>query len=1115
LRYFKRGLVTAKGDVKRLFLCAAGRDEYLTPIGDIVMRFLQISIACTVIVSLCLAPETAQAQPVLYVDDDAAAGGDGDTWATAFQHLQDALAAASASGGTVTEIRVAAGTYKPDQGQNQTAGNREATFQLLNGVALNGGYAGLNTPDPDARDIETNETILSGDLNRDDRPGFANNLENAYHVVTASGTDTTAVLDGVTITGGNANANSAGDPNGKGAGISNHGGSPTLADVTLRWNVAKHQAGMLSQSGDITLTSCTFIGNRAEGDCGGLGNSQGYASLTDCVFIENVAANGYSKRGDGGAFFNNGEAILLRCTFMGNSAERGGAVHSGSSTGFLTIKNCSFRDNIAKDTSSGGTGGAVANGGKGRMIISECTFLQNSAEGGGGGALSSHGRYCSISVSNCLFAENSAARGGGMYNSGSDSDTVVVNCRFHGNQATDKGGGFYDYSSLSGAAAHPILSSLINCVLSGNTATSGGALYSSGGDTTAINCSFAENSALETGGAIDHRGGHIGDRAVMHVVNAIFWRNLAAGAGGENAQIHIDDASIDVNYSLIEGLTGNFGGTGNIGDAPLFLDADGPDNLPVTLDDNLRLAEGSPCINSGDTTALPPDTMDLNGNGDTDEPIPYDLDHTHRVASGTVDLGPYEGARLALIFEGVPASVPEGETATFTVTPADNPQGSLQISISGLSGDPDISVQSGSTLRFNSGNYRIPQTVTLAAAPDPDAIAGVVVLRLVRQRYFHRRPATAPSQTPPRSRPSGSERSAVLGNGVTPLADIIAKEVDTSNPPRRHVKADATGANNGLSWSDAYQELQDALAEADMPGVEVSEVWVAEGTYKPSVPNGDRQATFQLVGGVGLYGGFFGTETERDQRDPQANTTILSGDLNDDDDLDPNNIWDNSEQVIRYRNENATTILDGFTITGGNSIGGFYSSGGGIHMKDAYGLVIKQCVFLGNTSGYGGAIACFRGSATVTDCMFLTNGSSNEGGAVRIQYSSFTLTNCEFRENRSTQGGAICAEYGSEVVISDCQFQDHHSGYGAAIYHNEGTLTLSRSTFSGNRAALGGALAIANAIVTVSDCTFMHNSNSSWNDGKGGAVSAYGSNTQFINCYFGSNEVSGEGYAQG
>jgi hypothetical protein len=121
-----------------------------------------------------------------FVNDDVV-GGDGSSWASAFNDLQDALATATAG----DEIWVAAGTYKPT-----TDGNREISFNLESGVSLYGGFAGTET-DLDERDWEVNSTVLSGDIGV---PGSV--VDNSYHVVYASGI-TGVTLDGLTITGGN------------------------------------------------------------------------------------------------------------------------------------------------------------------------------------------------------------------------------------------------------------------------------------------------------------------------------------------------------------------------------------------------------------------------------------------------------------------------------------------------------------------------------------------------------------------------------------------------------------------------------------------------------------------------------------------------------------------------------------------------------------------------------------------------------------------------------------------------------------------------------------------------------------------------------------------------
>ncbi len=131
---------------------------------------------------------------IIVVDASATGNNDGSNWADAYTQLQSALAVASSG----DEIRVAKGVYKPAG----ISGDRTATFQLLNGVTIKGGYAGSSSPDPNTRDIDAYETILSGDLNGDDDANSANNSENSYHIVTGGGTDATAILDGFTITGG-------------------------------------------------------------------------------------------------------------------------------------------------------------------------------------------------------------------------------------------------------------------------------------------------------------------------------------------------------------------------------------------------------------------------------------------------------------------------------------------------------------------------------------------------------------------------------------------------------------------------------------------------------------------------------------------------------------------------------------------------------------------------------------------------------------------------------------------------------------------------------------------------------------------------------------------------
>jgi hypothetical protein len=275
-------------------------------------------IICIAILSLCAATSAR----IIYVDDDANGLGDGSSWKNAFVYLQDALALARTIHKSV-EIRVAQGTYRPDQGANQTGLKHdapphasEATFELVEGLVLKGGYAGVLEPDPNARDVHKYQTTLSGDLLGNDVPtGSPERLlneptrwDNCRHVVTGAQLTAATVLDGFSITGGSHTAIPRGGQDWGGPGIYLIGASPTLANCWLHGN-------------------CIRVG-----DGGALFNYAGSKpTVVNCIFSDNFAARG-------GAISNNwydSNAKVINCTFHNNWAVRGGAVFNG-----CIVSNC-------------------------------------------------------------------------------------------------------------------------------------------------------------------------------------------------------------------------------------------------------------------------------------------------------------------------------------------------------------------------------------------------------------------------------------------------------------------------------------------------------------------------------------------------------------------------------------------------------------------------------------------------------------------------------------------------------------------------------------------------------------------------------------------------------
>mgnify|MGYP001007970404 FL=1 len=114
------------------------------------------------------------------------------------------------------------------------------------------------------------------------------------------------------------------------------------------------------------------------------------------------------------------------------------------------------------------------------------------------------------------------------------------------------------------------------------------------------------------------------------------------------------------------------------------------------------------------------------------------------------------------------------------------------------------------------------------------------------------------------------------------------------------------GSNTGVSWANAFTSLQSALNPTC--GI-VDEIWVAHGVYTPGITYSD---TFKVKPNVGLYGGFAGTETTRDERDWVANVTVLSGDIGGDDITDANGVV-TTPADIRGTNAYHVVWMDGKT----------------------------------------------------------------------------------------------------------------------------------------------------------------------------------------------------------
>ena len=342
---------------------------------------------------------------------------------------------------------------------------------------------------------------------------------------------------------------------------------------------------------------------------------------------------------------------------------------------------------------------------------------------------------------------------------------------------------------------------------------------------------------------------------------------------------------------------------------------------------------------------------------------------------------------------------------------------------------------------------------------------------------------------------------------------------------RYYVDDDATGTANGLSWINAFPDLQMALDTA----IAGDEIWVAAGIYKPTTCNPcdstDRMVSFELVDGVRMYGGFAGTEPSLSARATDSlslfvnHATILSGDIGMQGDK-----TDNSYTVV-FANQIAAnnTKFDGFIIEKGHAsekaflyqyqwfIFGFpmsdsrldslrRASGGGMFIFNSPNFgwnanitsnaLISNCIFRQNTSYIGGGLLILGSTVPTFQCLFYENEADTVGGAATIFVGSMVAKNCHFQSNEAEFGGAI---FQTDIPNSgtlrhlflpnfdNCHFTNNIAQkQGGAVYDGSKSNRHFQCHFESNFAEDGGGIAgfdnpRDSTELTLISCSFQNN----------------------------------------
>ncbi len=659
-------------------------------------------------------------------------------------------------------------------------------------------------------------------------------------------------------------------------------------------------------------------------------------------------------------------------------------------------------------------------------------------------------------MSQISFRGNRAgAHGGGMVN-WDNSHPKMSQISFSGNTATHHGGGM-----INSHSSHPEMSQVS---FSGNAAAVGGGMFNQNSSNPKMSqVSFSGNRAVQHGGGMYNTG------SSPHIINSIFWGNAASGLMNARAQITNSGTSSPViSYTLIQSSGGssawdnNLGSNGghNLDADPLFREPIDPALAPTSIG-NLRLKIGSPAIDVGDNSAA------------RDE---VDLDGATRIQGRGVDLGAYERAApyISLSKAVSPVGVDSGQRVTYTLVLRNSGLVSDSVRLSDtLPSGVEFAAwvaQGGAMITANEIRWQGPVT----AGESISITFGVT--NLISGGVFITNTA---------------QFSSSFQTGSTSVRHVVLSS------RRLYVDADVTllTATDGMSWTSAYTNLQDALAVA----VAGDEIWVAEGVYYPDEGRGQTNnvvtASFALKDWVEIYGGFAGTETQRRQRQPRVNVTVLSGDIDRNDGTDSHGVvtatanitGSNAYHVIYNSGVTSTAVLDGFTITAGDA-----DDGGGICPNDC-----------------GGGMYNIRSSPEINQISFRGNRAGDQGGGMFNDRSNPKMSQISFSGNSSDFNGGGMYNDSSSPVMSQVTFSGNSSDFngGGMVNQNNSNPKMSQVSFSGNSANFGGGMVNWNgSSPEMSQVSFSGNSATNFG---GGMYNDGSSNPHIVNSIFWGNAASG------
>ncbi|HNQ23711.1 MAG TPA: choice-of-anchor Q domain-containing protein [Phycisphaerae bacterium] len=837
-------------------------------------------------------------------------------------------------------------------------------------------------------------------------------------------------------------------------------GDPALCIIDCGGSAGDPHSGFYFHSEETAASvveGLTITGGYAAGSGGGVLCTGGSSpTLRNCIISRN-----YAGSSGGGLHCSQSNPTLINCTIDRNQAGSGGGMDS---SGNPTLDGCRITGNQA--TYSGGGIRCTA----GSPTLLNCTISDNQAYAPNVYSSYGGGIYCSggLTLIDCIITGNLSRDGGGVYANG---NPTFVNCEITRNSAYESGGALWSYNYNGAPPA------LTNCTIAENWACSaGGGIYSDGALALA-NCAIVDNISGVAGGGIWHYCNY--SVYYMTLMNCTLRGNWASNTGGgiscggvrgptltncilwdDTPQEIVDNCSPPAVVTYCD-VQGGWTGDSNIDVDPQF-----------AFPGDLRLMPSSPCIDVGNNSAVPPDTYDLDGDKDTDEPLPYDLGGGPRFSGdpATVDMGAYEfnpaGPAIALSLPEIRFVAPEGgENPEDQVLSVRNcGVGTLDWEISGqpawLTISPDAGQSDGAmneavlsvdTAGLPTGSY----TATLQVSDDMASnTPREVIVRLIVGRVL---------DVPTLEYPT------------------IQAAIDAAEAGDFVEIADGSYTDEGNRDLDFGGKAITVRSASDNPALCVIDCGGDEQNHHRGFFFDSMERADSVVRGLTISNGFvddYGAGVLCQCSSPRLVNCVITG-----------NSTTSSGGGIYC--ESSFLTLEECTITSNHAA----RNGGGMYCSND-GARLSGCTIAGNQAGptgggHGGGVALGGSRARFTDCTVgPDNTAVGSGGGIHLSGADPTFTNCAINGNSA-----------------GWDFDDKGGGGGVCCCRDASTFT--RCTISGNRASGGGGGVHAfSSNVKLLACTIRENLGG---DYWGGGVRCVNGSPAIVNCEIAANRACGGG----